>query len=162
MREIELTQNKVALVDDEDFARINQYKWYVVCTCNYWRAVRTIKKLNGKQIMQFMHRFIMNFPKGLLIDHKNHNTLDNRKSNLRICTCAENNMNKLPFKRKTTSKYKGVYWDRGRKKWRAHIRPNNKHLNLGRFINEISAAFAYDKAAKKYYGEFAYLNFGNR
>ena len=158
MREIKLTQGKYAIIDDEDFGRINKYKWHAVYQHGDWYAIRYVKKLNGKQVNQFMHRFILNTPEKLKTDHRNHNTLDNRKCNIRICTDAQNSMNRQPCQH-TSSQYKGVYWDRGRKKWRAHIRPNNKHLNLGHYNNEIDAAYAYDIAAKELFGEFAYLNF---
>jgi len=160
MQEIELTQNKYAIIDDEDFERVNQFKWYANYSNGYWRAVRHIKKDTGKRASQLMHRFIMNTSKGMDTDHKNHNGLDNRKSNLRICTHAENMMNQLPRKRKITSEYKGVYWDRECKKWRTRIIPNNKHLHLGYFVNEITAAKMYDRKAKELFGEFACLNFG--
>ena len=103
-----------------------------------------------------MSRVIMNCPKGKEVDHKNGNTLDNRHSNLRVCTHQENCRNRRPNKN-CVSSYKGVSWFKG--KWTAIINCNGKHRYLGRFKNEIDAAKAYDKAAKKAFGEFACLNF---
>lgn len=158
--EIKLLHGKVAIVDTEDFDRVNQYKWRAYRYYNTWRVIGDIKKSNGKWTSRFMHRFIMNFPEGLQIDHKNHNGLDNRKCNLRVCTHAENQHNRRP--QKGTSIYKGVAWHKEHKKWRTQIRLNNKKIHLGYFVNEITAAFAYDKKAKELYGEFAYPNFGDR
>lgn len=103
-----------------------------------------------------MHRLIMNTPEGMLVDHINHDCLDNRKSNLRICTHAENARNKRPVI--GTSKYKGVYWDKTNKKWEAHIRKGKDVKYLGQFKCEKKAALAYNEKAKELFGEFAYLN----
>ena len=87
MKEIKLTQDKVALVDDEDYKWLNEFKWY--CAAGY--AARNSPKINGKQSINiFMHREINNTPKGMDTDHISHNRLDNRKVNLRTCTCSEN------------------------------------------------------------------------
>jgi len=100
----------------------------------------------------------MNAPKGCLVDHINGDGLDNRRANLRLATPSQNNCNKPGFNK--SSKYKGVSrTDLKKKQWRAVIHYNNEMIHLGRFCNEVAAAKAYDKAAKKYHGEFAYLNF---
>ena len=99
----------------------------------------------------------MNAPKGKLVDHRNSDPKDNRRENLRLATFAENVRNRSKWQRKTTSRYLGVYREKGgrRKKWAAQIR----HKKLGRFDNEIEAAKAYDREARKLYGDFAHLNF---
>jgi hypothetical protein len=94
----------------------------------------------------------------MFVDHIDHNGLNNRRSNLRLCTAQQNARNHRPQLR-GSSKYKGVSWRQDGKVFRALIWHNGKSINLGRFKNEIDAAKAYDKAAKKYFGEFAYLNF---
>lgn len=141
---IPLTKGKFAKVDNEDFDRVKEICWRY--SCGY----------AGSFDIQ-MHRFIMNTPKGMHTDHINHDTLDNRKSNLRICTHQENLMNQSNQMFKT-SKYKGVFWDKARCKWRAEIVFNNKSIYLGRFENEINAAMSYNKKAIELFGEFANVN----
>ncbi len=158
MKKITLTRNKHALVDNEDFKKVNQFKWnasYNKTTKSFYALGYSPTK-DGKRYRISMHRLIMNAKKGQVTDHKNYDTLDNRKSNLRICTNAENIRNARP--RKNTSKYKGVYWYKKSKNWRSHIKINGKRITLGSFTDEKNAALAYNIAAKKYFGEFAYLN----
>ena len=107
-----------------------------------------------------MHRQILHPPGHLVVDHINHNGLDNRKANLRHATRVQNNRNRLIIKRKgASSKYKGVSWRKRKKRWHARIHVNGRYKFLGYFKEEINAAKAYDKAAKKYHKEFASLNF---
>ena len=158
MATILLTQGKYTLVDDEDFERMNQYKWCANNINGYWYAVRNIRKANNKQKTQLMHRFIINASDSLEVDHRNHNGLDNRKCNLRTCNHTENQRNRQPLQ-KCTSKYKGVCWHKASNKWMARIRLNRKPIYLGLFTNEIIAAKVYDAKATKLFGKFAYLNF---
>jgi len=106
-----------------------------------------------------MHREIINVEEGKVVDHINHNGLDNRKVNLRPATIAQNGWNRKPKTKNCSSKYKGVWWDKQLKKYRAQIWFNGNRLHLGYFKNQIDAAKAYDKAAKKYHGQFASPNF---
>lgn len=160
MKEIPLTQGKFAKVDDEDFERVNQFKWCAVKRRDVFYAIRSIK-INGKWTKQYMHRFITNAKPGKEVDHENNDGqdsgLDNRKSNLRFCTRAQNLCNQRKQKR-ASSKYKGVYWQAGRKKWRAQIQANGRKICLGVFDSEEEAARTYDRAALKLFGEFARLN----
>lgn len=105
-----------------------------------------------------MHREIMNAPKGMVVDHIDGNGLNNRKSNLRICTQAQNNLNSRP-KRNCSSRYKGVSFYKRDKIWQVQIFHNSRTIFLGRFDDEIEAALAYDRKAAELFGEFAYLNF---
>lgn len=158
MKEIKLSQGKVALVDDKDFEELSRYKWYAAQRENYTiYAIRTIgTKPNHKTIR--MHRQIMKARKGQQIDHLDGNGLLNVRSNLRLCTNSQNQQNKR--KRKNcSSKFKGICWHKNRKKWEVYISLNKKLYYLGYFDDEIEAAKAYDRKAKEFFGEFARLNF---
>lgn len=167
MKEIQLTQGKVALVDDEDYERVNQFKWYAQKHGNgTFRAVRNETLRSRKDAREtglpihktiLMHRFILNVPDSMDIDHVNHNTLDNQKDNLRICTHSQNTMNQL-LQGGTSSKYKGVCWNKQRKKWIVYIKCEGKRTNLGYFTDELEATKAYNAKAGDLHGEFAYLN----
>ena len=102
----------------------------------------------------------MRAPDGLLVDHRNRKGLDNRIANLRMATHSENCYNRRK-PGNTTSRYKGVYCEkrRGRVRWRANIKFQDKRIFLGYYDSQLEAARAYDEAAKKYHGEFAQLNF---
>lgn len=106
------------------------------------------------------HNCHRHFGDCIVVDHIDHNGLNNQKKNLRVCTFAENCRNLHNIRHKT-SKYKGVHWRKRSKKWAAAIRCNNKTYHLGYFHDEIQAAKAYDRAAKKYHGNFASLNLPN-
>jgi len=106
-----------------------------------------------------MHRIIIDVPEGMFVDHINHNGLDNRKANLRPATPAENARYARYPKINTSSKYRGVWYNKQTKKWRATIVVNRKRKQIGYFKHEIDAARAYDESAKKYYRDFAVLNF---
>lgn len=161
MKRIKLTQGQVALVDDADYDWLTQYKWcaYKHRSGNFY-SIRASSRKDGKQYTIMMHRQILGLKKGdkRQGDHRDHNTLDNRRNNLRICTGQQNQLNQKSHPN-TTSRFKGVSWSKSCKKWIVHIRIKGKLKHLGYFISEIEAALMYDKAAEKYYKEFAYLNF---
>jgi hypothetical protein len=167
MREIPLTQGEVALVDDADFDWLMRYKWCVLHHARgrgYWYAVRftrqgcgsTKKRPRGRLIR--MHRVIVSAPSRRFVDHINHNGLDNRRSNLRICTPSENVRHSRKALGNTTSRFKGVSRVRGGF-WVAMICVESKQIRLGRFADEVEAALAYDTAARELHGEFAVPNF---
>jgi hypothetical protein len=103
----------------------------------------------------------MNAPADLLVDHRNCDSLDNRKANLRFASHTENGQNRRKRKN-ATSRFLGVWWDKSKGLWESRIVYNKKRIFLGYFDSEIEAAKAYDEAAKKYFGEFARLNFPYR
>mgnify|MGYP001602757070 FL=1 len=155
MKTIKLTKNKVALVDDEDFERLNQYKWKAILSCSKWYAIRSFR-VNGEQKTILMHREIMNAQAGVIIDHKFGDGLDNRKENLRPCTPQQNGFNtKYPRKRISKSGIRGVIWNSTVKKFQAVIGFNNKTVHLGYFTVLGDADQAYRVAEIKYFGEFA-------
>lgn len=153
VKEIPLTQGKVALVDDEDYERVIKYKWYACKNSNTYYVKHTINH-HSKFLL---HRFILGVKSNEQVDHINNNGLDCRRCNLRITTQSQNLMNakKRP---NTSSKYKGVNWCKQTHKWSAKIQVNGKRKHLGRFSNEDDAGKAYNEAAKKHYGEYARLN----
>ena len=159
-RRIKLTQGQYAKVDPEDFKYLNLFKWYANKSRGGFYARRVIY-IDGKIKVIHMHRLVMNYDGELCIDHKNQNSLDNRKANLRIATAAENRVNS-PRNVSKSSKYRGVCLKKELNKWQASIGYEGKHIHLGYFDNEEDAAKAYDEAARKYYGEYAVLNFESR
>lgn len=161
MSVIQLTQGQCAVVDDEDLERISIRRWYAQWNphTKTFRAIcHSVKSDDRYPATLFMHREVIRAPSGLVVDHINHDTLDNRKSNLRLCSVHCNSMNKriLPSK----SGFKGVhYLPEGRvKKWSAVICFNRKNMTLGYFMTPEEAAERYDEAAVKYFGEFARTN----
>ena len=158
MAYIGLSQEKVALVDDDMWDWLNQWKWCANKHKQTFYAQRN-EYSKGKCRIIYMHREILNVKKGDLTDHINRNGLDNRKCNLRLCTNSQNSQNRRPYKGKS-SIYKGVYYDKQKQKWAAQIcRKRIGCLYLGAYFIEIEAAKAYDAKALELFGEFAYTNF---
>lgn len=158
-REIPLTRGMVALVDDEDFERVAQYKWttYKAKRTRTFYAYRTIN-VHGRRTCLFLHRFLLDAPKGLKVDHVNGNGLDNRRENLRFATTAEN-VRSSARASNNTSGFKGVSWHKHDRKWEANITFNGKRRYLGSFTCPIEAAKVYDAAAREQFGDFARVNF---
>jgi hypothetical protein len=152
MKRIELTQGKYATVDDVDYEKVSQHKWWAQqsnLSDHLWYAMTKI----DTQVVS-LHRFLMECPKGE-VDHKDGDGLNNRRANLREVTKTQQRMNQKRFKN-NQSGFKGVRWEAN--KWRARIGVNNKHIHLGRFENKLDAAKAYNDAAQKYFGQYARLN----
>ena len=149
-----LTQGLYALVDGADYEQLSLFKWHVLRSNNTCYAVHTLK--DGRAIL--LHCQIMNPPKCMQVDHINHNGLDNRRHNLRLCTISQNHQNGNSHK-DSISKYKGVSWHSDAHKWYATIYANKQANYLGLFNKEIDAAVAYDNKAKEIFGDFALLNF---
>ena len=160
VKKIKLSQDKITLVDDEDYEWLSQYNWHL-----YTRKksetiyANTNIYINNKRTTKKLHNLLINPSKGFEVDHIDRDGLNNQKENLRIVTRSQNCINRSKF-RNTTSKFKGVTWHKDNKKWLAQIRLNKKKYYLGEFINEIDAAKAYNKAAKKLHNRYAVLNEG--
>lgn len=158
MKQIPLTQGKFALVDDEDYDFLMQWKWHIN-KGGYAVRIKHLKKTNNycERKAFYMHREIMKTPDGLYTDHINGSGIDNRKENLRVCSNRENSYNSSSHKG-TSSKFKGVSWYKRDKKWQVQISLNGKQTLVGRFFSEEDAARAYNSMALKFYGTFARLN----
>jgi len=160
MKEVELTKGYKALVDDEDFDRVNQFKWSA-CVQNRKGGTIVVYALRHSRTepkTTKLHRFILGVTDiNVDVDHCNHNTLDCQKKNLRLCTHGQNVANRMKYKIRS-SKFKGVHWDKDSSKWRAQIQVRGVGKSLGRYVEEIEAAKAYNIAALEVFKEFAYLN----
>lgn len=154
MKQIPLTQGKFAIVDDEDYDYLMQWKWQFTGG-KYASRIHREKMGRGAYVERIiMHRLVNKTPDNLYTDHINGDKLDNRKKNLRSCTTSQNNTNRRAYGK--SSKYKGVCWCKIKKMWRAQI---GSGKTLGYRKNEIDAAKIYDRAASEKYGEFARINF---
>lgn len=151
MKEIKLTQGKVALVDDDVYELLKGYSWHLQ---NGGYAKRDTSRKNGRKVI-LMHREIMNPPPGMEVDHIDGNKLNNQKVNLRLVVRCHNMQNKGKTTR-NKSGYKGVHWN-GRK-WIASIGVNATTKYIGSYDTKEGAARAWNEAAKLYHGEFAKLN----
>jgi hypothetical protein len=149
MKQIQLTQGYEAIIDDKDFALVSKYNWYY--NDGYAKAYHKGKRLR-------MHRLILNAKNGQQVDHQNRNRLDNRHSNLRICTLQENNRN-ISMRKDNTSGYKGVSLDKSTGHWKPLIHVDGKAKTCGQFKNKHHAALAYDLWAVDLHGEYASTNF---
>lgn len=151
MKEILLTQGKVALVDDDDYEYLSQFNWHVYKSkhSNTFYAKRA-KMVDGKKTHIKLHHEILGIPeKGFMIDHKDHNGLNNQRENIHFVTNRQNQMNRCD-KNECLSKYPGVSMNRHRSRFRVDVMLNKKRTYLGSFIDELEAAITYMKAV---YGE---------
>jgi hypothetical protein len=140
MKEILLTQNKVALIDDEDYEKVIGIKWHAIKTPTTYYAANTIHRGKSFKKLRMQYVILGKPANGFVIDHANGNGLDNRKENLRIITQRQNSQN---LHMKKVSKYVGVCWDKQKGKWRARTKINGKRKCLGFYTNEQEAAMEY-------------------
>jgi AP2 domain-containing protein len=162
MKSIQLNKNRVALVDDEDFGRVNAHKWHVETMHSGISYASTNIRLQSKPYKAKkirMHRLIMNAPDGVEVDHWNGEGLDNQRGNLRLATGPQNQQNRTRLAQTNTSGYRGVTFHKRAQKWQASIKQNHKQHYLGVFETAESAARAYDAAARRMYGASARLHF---
>ena len=147
---VDLTNGGFALVDDDDLDLLDGVSWRHV------REGLSIYAIAGRRLR--MHRLILDAPDGVMVDHRNGNGLDNRRSNLRLCTNSQNQANRQ--KRSSGSApYRGVTWHKQAGKWQAAVKVGGKNLYLGLFHSAEAAGRAYDAMALEHFGEFAVLNF---
>jgi hypothetical protein len=164
-RRIYLGEGEWTILDQQDYYRLGNTNWCLDGHETKLYAIGGVRNKKGEIQTVYLHREIMRPPKRRLVDHRNGDSLDNRRSNLRFATHAQNVHNRRKTKKKTSSRFIGVYFIKRSKKWGALIehKRKNEHKRrsiwLGSFESEVEAAKARDRAAKKHYGEFACLNF---
>ncbi len=154
---IALTQGQYAVVDSDWVDRLSQWKWHAKwCSrMKAYYAARNETTTKGKQRTIRMHRVIAQAPSGLVVDHRDHNTLNNTEANLRVATKLQNNHNQRLY-RTSTSGHKGVTWRPRLNKWHARIQVDKTRLHLGYFERLEDASAAWREAAQKHFGEYAY------
>ncbi len=150
---IALGHNRYAIVDTEDLRRLSRFRWSISKNKSGYYA----RRHDGEKSV-YMHHEVLSADGAQEIDHINCNGCDNRQANLRTCTHQQNTQNSRSRKN-CTSRFKGVSWDKNKKKWTARIGHNGKKIHLGYFESELDAAAAYDARAKVLFGEFGRLNF---
>jgi hypothetical protein len=152
------------MVDDADYEMCAAESWYadVYRSKNIVRRVyasRHIRKDDGRWTTQYLHRFILGISDPRVkVDHRQGIGLDNQRGNLRAATNMQNSHNQV-VRSDNTSGFKGVTWDKAKRKWRALITVEGKKLHIGYFSDALQAALAYDAAAREHFGEFALCNF---
>jgi hypothetical protein len=163
MKIIKLTKGYETMVDDDDYDELNKHSWQAVELHKNDRPTTKVYAIsynlyyNNKTY--YMHRIVINAPKGKQVYHIDSNSLNNQKNNLKLATTQEISFGIKKTNKKTTSIYKGVYWNKKDNVWYATIMKDRKHIHLGSFDNEHDAAIAYNNAAIEIFGEFARLNF---
>lgn len=162
MKEIQLTQGQVALIDDEDFELVSRYKWFALYNPNTDSYYALANIPNGGRTLSYcdvirMHTLIAGTPDGMNTDHKNHNTLDNRRQNLRPCTYSQSSCNRK-MRADNSTGYKGVTFEKKKKLFRAMITVDGRRIGLGRYKTAEQASIAYETAAEELHGEFSYKN----
>jgi len=156
MKKIILSNGRVTLVDDEDYDHLSQFRWYQHHSGYAVRSIYPNGRCKAKQVS--MHSLLIDRPEGMVIDHIDGNTLNNQKTNLRVCTKRQNTFNSS-MQCNNTSGFKGVALIHMKTpKWLASIKYEGKTYRIGCFTDKLDAARAYNKAAKEYFGDFARLN----
>lgn len=158
MKTIPLTQGYITVVDDDVYEWAKKFNWCVMRRNQLRHVMAHGKATKGGRKTLYLHRIISGAKSGEIVDHVNGDGLDNRKSNLRICTRRQNTLNQRKHV-EASSQFKGVTLRKDKNLWQAYITVSGKRKHLKYWLNEIDAAKAYDAAAKKYFGEFASLNF---
>jgi hypothetical protein len=156
-RTIPLTKGQVAIVDAADYEWLNQWKWHALWSdrTHSFYAARATPRVNGKQRGIRMHRVILNAPESVFVDHKNHNTLDNSRLNIRLATRLQNRWN-ADKQKNNTSGFKGVTWSKQRQRWVVFIFVDGKRKFLGRFKSRELAGAARRAAELQIHGEFVF------
>jgi hypothetical protein len=155
--EIPLSMGLTALINESDVPVVAPYKWCASKGNTTFYVVANTTKPDGRRTMIKLHRLIMGAVSGQYVDHRNHNGLDNRRANLRLCNMSQNGGN-ARTSRRNKSGYRGVGWHKQAGKWRAYIEVGRQLRHLGLFDDPWEAALAYNAAARDAWAEFAYQN----
>jgi hypothetical protein len=155
MATIPVGNRHIAKIDEADHEMLSQFKWRLAA---HGYACCTLKS-SGRSRVVTMHRMIMLPDPGQLIDHANGDPLDNRRENLRLADNSTNQANRHALLDHSSSRFKGVTWNRGLQKWQAQIKVDGRSRHLGLHADEREAARAYDAAARRHFGEYACVNF---
>ncbi len=156
-KSIPLSKGQFALIDDEDYERVSQFKWHAIPTKTTYYAARNKPTLFGYK-HEYLHTFLMGSNSKEMVDHQDRNGLNCTRANLRPANRNENYRNR-GAQSNNKAGYKGVYFNKTKKKWDAQISVGGKSMYIGRYETAEDAARAYDKRALELFGEFAYLNF---
>lgn len=156
---IPLSNGMVAIVDDQDYEKLNRWTWRYQAGSNTGYAIRT-EVVNGTKTTIRMHRLVMGAPFGVLVDHRDGNGLNNQRDNLRLCGALGNARNTAA--KGGSSRYKGVSWSKATRAWKVLICANRIKLYFGVFADEEFAARVHDAAVARYHGEYARLNFPDK
>lgn len=157
MKEIPLTNGRVAQISDEDYDRVIKFKWRAQKGKTTWYAVTHAPRNRGRAKTIYLHKFILGISEGQEGDHRDRNGLNNQRENLRICTRSQNCFNRSKNSNATHSRYKGV--TRAKGKFKTQININGRQVYVGLFQTEEEAARAYDRIAKALHPDFALVNF---
>lgn len=153
-----IIKSHTVIVDDEDAEFVKSRKWNVkVLPCGRSYAYTNIRH-HGKRYQIMLHHCVVGRIKGIDIDHKNRNSLDNRRENLRFATRQQNSCNSQKRRTQTSSKFRGVCWNKRDQKWKAYIKHHQRRISIGNFTAEVAAAKAYNVKSLELHGEFASLN----
>jgi len=159
MPEVRLTQGLIAAVDEADLLLLAGYSWSAMRVRNTWYACAYQRGSHGMGARKnvLMHRLLLDAPKGVQVDHRNGDGLDNRRINLRLASASQNQMNRHASAGR--SQFKGVTWGGRAERWIARTQMDGESRHVGAFADEVEAARAYDSAALDRFGQFAHLNF---
>lgn len=164
MKQIKLTKDECAIVDDEDYPYLSNFKWHLSNDKSGYRYAGTGLYLENQTITVPMHYFLTKRTLGKCVVFKNKNSLDNRKENLIICSVSESKHQNRKYKMRSdnrtglSSKHKGLTWNKKNKKWQVSIMKGRKRYYIGLFSDEVNGARAFNKRARELYGKYAYQN----
>ena len=151
-----MTKGYCALISQQDASFVGQWNWSTLILVG--GKLRAVRRTNADGKTYYMHRELMSPTGSAVVDHINADGIDNRRQNLRVCSNAENVRWQKPQRRKMSSRFKGVSYDRSRRLWQSYVTVDGKRTHLGRFVSEEAAARAYDRGAEARHGEFALTN----